>query len=146
MIDLTQNEADQLLAMEKHRINDHSYPFSAMLDKVEIPLQSVDGREQFLLDMSRGRINLLKGTYQNRARQTTILARVDFGGAPHRNPDGIEIPCPHLHRYREGYGDKWAEPIPPTFGSSDDLWNLLQRFLEYCNVTEPPLFDRELFQ
>jgi hypothetical protein len=146
MIDLTQNEADQLLAMEKHRINDHSYPFSAMLDKVEIPLQSVDGREQFLLDMSRGRINLLKGTYQNRARQTTILARVDFGGAPHRNPDGIEIPCPHLHRYREGYGDKWAEPIPAAFGSSDDLWNLLQRFLEYCNVTEPPLFDRELFQ
>jgi hypothetical protein len=32
------------------------------------------------------------------------------------------------------------------FGSSDDLWNLLARFLKYCNVTEPPVFDRELFQ
>ncbi len=146
MIDLTQAEVEQLLAMEKRRITNQSYPFTAMLGKVEIPLRSADGREQFLLDMSRGRINLLKGTYQNRARQTAILARVDFGGAPHRNPDGIEIPCPHLHRYREGYGDKWAEPVPAAFGSGDDLWNLLQRFLEYCKVTEPPLFDRELFQ
>ena len=146
MLDLTQNEADALLALEKHCLNDRSYPFSSMLGKVEIPLQSADGREQFVLDMSRGRINLLKGTYQNRARQTVILARVDFGGAPHRNPDGVEVPCPHLHRYREGYGDKWAEPIPPEFGSADDLWNLLNRFLEYCNVTQPPLFDRELFQ
>ena len=146
MLDLTQSEADALLAVEKRRINDNLHPFTAMLGKVEIPLQSLDGREQFFLDMSRGRINLLKGTYQNRARQTVILARVDFGGAPHRNPDGVEMPCPHLHRYREGFGDKWAEPLPPQFGSSDDLWNLLKRFLEYCNVTEPPLFDRELFQ
>ena len=88
----------------------------------------------------------MKGTYQNRARQTVILARVDFGGAPHRNPDGVEVPCPHLHRYREGYGTKWAEPVPPEFGSGGDPWNLLNRFLEYCNVTQPPLFDRELFQ
>jgi hypothetical protein len=146
MLDLSQSEADALLAVEKRRVNDNLHPFTAMQGKVEIPLQSADGREQFLLDMSRGRINLLKGTYQNRGRQTVILARVDFGGAPHRNPDGVEMPCPHLHRYREGFGDKWAQPLPPEFGSSDDLWNLLERFLEYCNVTEPPLFDRELFQ
>lgn len=146
MLDLTQAEADALLAVEKRRVNNETHPFTAMVGKVEIPLQSADGREQFLLDMSRGRINLMKGTYQTRGRQTVILARLDFGGAPHRNPDGVEMTCPHLHLYREGYGDKWAEPLPAKFGSTDDLWNLLNQFLKYCNVTDPPLFEQELFQ
>ncbi len=34
---------------------------------------------------------LTKGTYQNRARGVAILARLDFGGAPHRNRDDQEI-------------------------------------------------------
>ena len=146
MLDLIQAEADALLAMEKKRVNDIPHPFGSMAGKIEIPLQSADGREQFLLDINRGRINLLKGTYQNRAKQTVILARLDFGGAPHRNPDGVEIPCPHLHQYREGFGDKWAQSLPNDFGPADDFWNLLQRFLEFCNVIEPPIFERELFQ
>lgn len=84
MIDLTQGEANLLLAMEKHRTNDDSHRFSAL--RLEIPLQLVDQREHFLLDIGRGRINLLKGTYQTRAKQAVILARLDFGGQPHRNP------------------------------------------------------------
>ncbi len=52
-IHLTQSEADALIAMEKHRLNDerHSYPTSGSLI---IPLQSSDKREQFLLDIRRG--------------------------------------------------------------------------------------------
>ena len=40
---------------------------------------------------------LTKGRYQNRARNVVVLLRLDFGGAPPRNPDGSELPCPHLH-------------------------------------------------
>jgi hypothetical protein len=57
------------------------------------------------------RIDLIKGTYQNRARYVVVLVRLDFGGKPHRNPDGEEIASPHLHIYREGVGDKWAYPV-----------------------------------
>src|ERR1035437_9834335 len=88
MIDLTQAEANLLLALGKHRTNDDSHRFSAL--RLEIPLQSVNQREHFLLDIGRGRIDLVKGTYQTRAKQTAILARLDFGGKPHRNPDGEE--------------------------------------------------------
>ena len=76
----------------------------------------MDGREEFLLDIRRARIDLAKGTYQNRGREVVILARLDFGGAPHRNPDGEEIGSPHIHLYREGFGDKWAFPIPSEPG------------------------------
>jgi hypothetical protein len=144
MIDLTQIEANALLAMEKHRVNDDSHRFGAL--HLEIPLQSVDEREHFLLDIGRGRINLLKGTYQNRAKQTVILARLDFGGAPHRNPDGEEIPSPHLHIFREGYADKWAQALPAEhFINPLDSWVLFQDFLRFCKITKPPVFERELF-
>lgn len=56
-----------------------------------IPLESIDGREDFLLDVHRARIDLVKGTYQNRARHVVALVQLDFGGRPHRNPDGEEI-------------------------------------------------------
>jgi len=144
MIDLTQAEANLLLALEKHRTNDDSHRFGAL--RLEIPLQSADQREHFLLDTSRGRINLLKGTYQTRAKQTLILARLDFGGTPHRNPDGEEVPSPHLHIFREGFADKWAQPLPAEhFGDLNDPWMLFGDFLRFCNVTRPPVFERELF-
>ena len=144
-IDLTQVEADELIAMEKHSIDDDSHAFP-MGGKLTIALQSPDKREQFLLDVSTTRIDLRKGTYQNRARQAVILVRLDFGGAPHRNPDDEGIPCPHLHRYREGYGDKWATPLPgDTFPRISDLGGTLDDFMRYCNITLPPRIERGLF-
>jgi hypothetical protein len=113
---------------------------------VVVPLQSRDKREQFLLDISRGRIDLLKGTYQNRARQVVVLVRVDFGGKPHRNPDDQEVSSPHLHVYREGYGDRWAVPAPSDkFGDTSDLWRTLEDFMRFCNITQPPRIERGLF-
>lgn len=114
--------------------------------KVTVPLVSPNKRENFLLDVARGRIELKKGTYQSRARQIIILVRLDFGGPSHRNPNDEEIPCPHLHVYREGFGDKWAVPVPPeAFPNITDAWMTLSDFLKFCNVTEPPRFTRGLF-
>ena len=145
-IDITQTEADGLLAMPKVRFDDSQYAYPGTGGAVSIPLLSQDKRENFLLDISRGRIELLKGKYQARARQVVVLARLDFGGPPHRNPDDEEIPCPHLHIYREGFGDKWAFPVPPAaFSNMDDLWQTLGDFMRYCNVVEPPLIERGLF-
>jgi hypothetical protein len=111
-INPTQAEADALLAMEKHRIDDSRWDFPDPGESMHIPLVSANGRENFHLDIRRGKIDLSKGTYQNRSRQIVILARLDFGGPPHRNPDDIEVPSPHIHVYKEGYGDKWAIPLP----------------------------------
>lgn len=105
-LNLTQAETDALIRMEKHRINEQRYDFPWRGKKLILPLQSPDKRETFFLDISRGRINLAKTTYQNRGRQVVALVRLDLAGAPHRNPDGSEIPCPHFHVYREGFGDK----------------------------------------
>lgn len=145
-INLTQVEADALIGMEKHRVNEDRSDFPMGGQSVVLPLQSVDRREQFLLDLSRGRIDLAKVKMQSRGRQVVVLVRLDLGGAPHRNPDDEEIPAPHLHVYREGFGDKWATPVPADrFRDTGDVWIAFEDFLRFCNVTVPPFVERGLF-
>ena len=73
------------------------------------------------------------------------MCRLDLG-VPHRNPDGEEIPAPHLHIYREGYDDKWAYPLPQdTFTNIDDKWQIFLDFMKYCNIVDAPNFKRGLF-
>jgi hypothetical protein len=106
---------------------------------LSLPLQSPDRRENFFLDISRGRIDLRKVKLQNRARQVVVLVRLDLGGAKHRNPDGAELAAPHLHLYREGFGDKWAWAVPADkFPKTDDVWVTFNDFLRFCNITQPP--------
>lgn len=145
-INLTQAEANALIALEKHRVNEEHIDFPMGGQSVVIELQSADKREEFLLDLSRGRIDLLKVKMQSRGRQVVVLVRLDLGGAPHRNPDDEEIPAPHLHVYREGYGDKWAIPVPADrFKNVSNVWASLEDFLRFCNVTQPPHIERGLF-
>jgi hypothetical protein len=111
-VDIPQAEADALMAVKKRAADEEEWLFPAPGERIAIPLTSLDRRESFMLDVTRAQIKLTKATYQNRARAAIILMRLDIDGPPHRNPDGTAIPCPHLHVYREGYGDKWAIPAP----------------------------------
>ena len=145
-IDIPQAEADALIAMEKHYIENATWLFPAASSKLTIPLVSPDRRENFTLDITRAQIKLTKATYQNRARQAIILMRLDLDGPPHTNPDGQEIPCPHLHTYREGYADKWASPLlAARYRNVTDLFSTLGEFMRDCNITQPPQIDRGLF-
>jgi len=144
--ELTQVEADRLLGMEKIRADDLTRDYPDLGGVLIVPMISIDRTENFLLDVRRGRIDLGKVTNQNRARVVVILARLDLGGPPHRNPDDTEVPCPHLHLYREGYGDKWAYSVPAAqFADLTDLWRTFQDFMNFCNVTQRPNIVRGLF-
>jgi len=143
---LTQSDADALIAMEKHRVTNDQHDFPMFGESLTVPLQSPDKREHFLLDISRGRIDLQKVKMQNRGRQVVVLVRLDLSGPPHRNPDDTEVPVPHLHIYREGFGDKWAQPVPAGhFRNTNDLRVTLEDFLQFCNVTQPPHIEWGLF-
>ena len=145
-INLAQDEAERLIAMEKRAVDKQGWNFPGPDGRIAIPLASMDKRESFMLDVTRFQIRLTKATYQNRARVAIVLYRLDIDGAPHRNPDEQEVPCPHLHRYREGYGDKWALPAPTDrFPDTTDLLLTLDAFMKHCNITEPPAIQKTLF-
>jgi hypothetical protein len=144
-IDLSQAEADALIAMPKEPASEGTYDYPHA-GNLSIPLVSADRRENFYLDIWRSGIVLGKGRYQNRARNVVILVRLDFAGAPHRNPDGTELPCPHLHIYREGFADKWAIPLPADrFGNINDAWQSLMDFMAFCSLVRNPRIKRGIY-
>jgi hypothetical protein len=137
-VNLTQDEAANLMAMEKRAVDDKDLFFPRPGEGLAIPLTSLDKRENFMLDVTRAQIKLTKATYQNRARAVIILMRLDLDGPPHRNPDGKEIPCPHLHIYREGFGDKWAVPAPiARYTNTLDLFSTFEAFMQQCKNHRP---------
>ena len=143
---LAQADADALLALPKRRADAKERSYPDLGGEITVPLVFMDRQELFCLDIRRGRTDLAKGSYQNRARQLVILARLDFGGRPHRNPDHTRVASPHLHLYREGYADKWAFPVPVgLFANVADAWRTLEDFMQFCNVVEPPIIRRGLF-
>jgi len=142
---ITQNEADTLLAMEKYYTEAKHLVFPDLGGALRLLLYSKDQHEVFNLDITRGRVLLSKNTFQMRTRKSIILARLDLDGPPHRNPDGEELPCPHLHLFREGWGDKWAFPLPDIFYNAVDCFQTLDTFMDYCNIVEKPIITRGLF-
>lgn len=141
-----QQEADFLLALKKYDFSGEQFKFPYQGGSLRLSLHSSDKKETFNLDVTRGYIALEKITFQTRARKTVILARLDISGPPHRNPDGEEIECPHIHLYREGYGDKWAYPLPDELQAVlDNPYDLLDKFMDYCHIVGKPVIQRELF-
>ncbi|MDE0460596.1 MAG: hypothetical protein OXI15_25195 [Chromatiales bacterium] len=94
MVETNLTQADALTAMEKLRVNEKLSDFPADGAPVVMPFQSAARRDQFLVDRNHGRIDLRKVKIQNWEREAAVLAWLDVGGAPHRNPDGEEIPVP----------------------------------------------------
>jgi uncharacterized protein DUF6978 len=142
---LSQLKADELLAMPK--VCDDNLPvmFPIPDSCMAVSLKSVDGRESFVADINRkGRMKLSKCTFQKRYCTTIILLRLDVDGPPHTNPDGVFVPCPHLHRYREGWDDQWADPLPPSFSDPERLERTFWEFLTYCNVKPLPEVQRTM--
>jgi hypothetical protein len=138
-IEIPQDEADALIQMPKYRINNDTWHFPGRGRSINIPLQSEDKRNNFLLDLWRSRLELHKITYQNRSHQVIILVRLDLTGKPHKNPDDEILTGPHIHIYQEGYADKWAYPVSSdSFSDLTDQWQTLKDFMTYCNIVKEP--------
>lgn len=144
---LTQADANRLLSLLKRLVKQETLVFPSQGESGQWELKSVDGTEAFIVDAQRkSMIKVSKCTLQERYRVVEILLRLDIDGPPHDNPDGVEVPCPHIHIYREGFEDKWAFPLPvESFSDTTDLPLSLREFLVYCNVQAiPPIQGRIL--
>ena len=136
---LTQAEADALLAVQKRFVTS---PGVLTLDPGSDQTHDLvaANREEFLLDIWRGTIRLSKIRLQTRARIVYPLARLDIDGAPHTNPDGQWIAGTDLHLYREGFGDRRAQPPDPaSFPRVSDPAGALLDFLAFCNIAAVPV-------
>jgi len=129
---LTQVEADGILVMAKtfrssRTISLHVGARSAHdLD----PVDRLDLPQNLLLDVHRASIRLTKLKLQHRGAGIIVLARLDIDGPGHTNPDGVDISGTHLHLFREGFEDKWAEEIDKTEWT--DLTDMVTTVQDFC--------------
>lgn len=108
-------------------------------------LKSIDSNNVFLLDFYRGSFELSRYTFNKRYRQSIILLRYDNGGR-HTNPDGVSFDGPHIHLYKEGYGDKFAYPISElNIQNSDAMEQVLNKILHFCNIKRIPSIEIPMF-
>jgi hypothetical protein len=135
---LTQVEADELLKMAKVFLKSETLAFPSGLD-ISYDLVSVDRKEHFILDLSRSSIKFSKLKFQNRARKTIVVARLDINGPPHTNPDGKRINGTHIHFYREGYESRWAFELDLTkFTDLNSPEQVYFDFCKLCNIEPTP--------
>ena len=142
---LSKNEIDYLLSLEKNYVESQKFKFPSLGGKITIPLISDDKGEDFILDVSRSHVDILKNTFQNRARKTIVLLRLDINGAPHRNPAGKVLGGTHLHIYTEGHGDKYAYSLPEFFDDCKEPKDFLEKFMDYCHIIKKPIIEEDLF-
>ncbi len=141
---LSQEQADYYLSIRKIRAEDRYYDIEKALAKekrFQVPLKAREVKDNsFFLDISQKKI-ILKVKCQFRSvKQNVILARLDLYGV-HRNPDGTEIEAPHLHIYKEGFGDKIAVKVPEgMLKNIDDPMQVIHDFIMKYNIEEEGLF------
>jgi hypothetical protein len=139
---LSQADADGLLGMPKRYSGASVVKFAPGAD-VRADMQGIPHpEERFMLDLWRGRRNVVKIKFQTRGRNIFVLARLDINGAPHVNPDGRLIEGTHLHLYTEEYGTRVARPVGPAdFSDLSDLNSTFAEFCQMCSIVGPPVLD-----
>jgi len=140
---LSQVDADLLIGMEKICLEPYQVVHFKPGMGVEIDFVNDTEKERFRLIIERSEINTRHAKYELLARHSIPLLRLEIAGATHYNPDGTEVPCPHLHIYRPGFRDRYAKPMPHEFGDPDDPLECLRAFLGYCNAVQVPRISQK---
>ena len=142
---LPQSLADELIGVEKYPRPKTPATFPSPGDSVDVALYSVDGRQDFVFDVSAHDFSDRSAKYQTRWRTRTVLVRLCVDRHRHRNPDRTRVGRTHLHVYREGYDDRYAtDQIGDTFHDLDDVSATLFDFYKFCNIKGTPIGTRKM--
>ncbi|MCL1949137.1 MAG: hypothetical protein FWF59_05350 [Turicibacter sp.] len=134
-----------LLKIPKEFIDNSMIDMPEIGGKVRRFIRAKETPVDFILDITRGRINEVNITYFIRQdNQNKKLLRLDITDKLHINPDGEHIRAPHIHLADEGWDLKWAYPLDNAkvkhiFSNRDDMIALLQDLLKYFTVENIPL-------
>lgn len=133
---LTQEEAEDLITILKKCVDYEMYiPSKGLSDEYEV--RDVDTFSKvFAVYINRRNRFDDKCSFTLRYKKTgTILLRLDTNPTnPHTNPDGEIIIGTHVHRYVEGFDERFAMAV--DFNSSSLEQDLLY-FLNIANIEEP---------
>jgi len=133
-VKITTEQAIGLINMLKERVGETTLKFPHVGNKIEFEVQAKKDGNKFMVNISRGKIDNKKCTYQGRTYINSIaLLRLDVTNSFHINPDGTKIQGPHLHIYTEE--NEMGEAIPFNIENAD-LYDYCLSFFKKFNILE----------
>lgn len=138
-MDLIQSRADELIDLAKEVARKDAFTWAQGTQQEELVLAVGNEDLKFLLTLKRNPYEI-KSQLRTRDRHIPLI-RLD-NTAQHINPDGTVVRGPHLHRYREGFGVTWAEPV--DWYDADQPVETLFRFLDLIHTHFPNGFQEAL--
>lgn len=134
MSSLSIEQYDYLMGLGKRFVDDSTLALAKNWSK---DLLSIDEREAFILDYTKGRIEFKKMSLNKRYRSNIVLVRL-CTMKRHTNPDGTIFPDAHVHLYDEIYGNAVAYPIS-VIGLSSPFTHeeAFEKFTAFCKITSP---------
>lgn len=149
---ITDTERDQLFGTPKEFTTDEMLMLGPNPIKWSRELKGLETKGIFNLDYYSGRLEL-KYSVNHRTRKSLVLLRYcshcfhtnpeDLGGEVFRNE-------PHIHLYREGYGDRYALKVVDLFPhltpqECEDIGIIMREILSKISVQNPPLITGTLW-
>lgn len=143
----TQDEISRLITMLKQiKSQTRVIRLPSLGEQSNISLESIEKPiEPFRITINRKQ--RISGNYSflEIHGNSGILLRLDIIGPPHSNPDGTEIPCPHIHIARDDYDDSWAYAFNPSYVDNfDNLISQLYEFMRHCNIINIDNFNMQI--
>lgn len=147
MADLTDAEARILIELEKVATDKRiDIPVGAKKEHLNLARTEEPNDNIMRIYIKRGKRNINKCSFNVVYNKSITLLRLDIEpGRLHQNPDGRDVPNPHLHIYRDGYDDRYAIPAPECFTDTSNLAQSLYDLLGYSKVInrdEVEIFDQ----
>jgi hypothetical protein len=150
-MELSQDEANNLIKIEKKRNGNQSYMFPSPGTHTVVPLLSMDGTIEFTLNFYHAIIKRNKVQAAELYEKGVLLLRMCIGGKHHTNPqgsaplamfsglEGQDTGEHHLHYYAEGWGTSWSVPLDIDPSLFYPLTRLSYHFMDLCHVVDKPV-------
>ena len=142
---LLQEEYEELLKYKKKFEEDDYLHLGPHPIKWSRNIISLESHDIFIMDYTRGSIEVKKYSVNKRIKTSIIMIRYCSQGN-HTNPDGItKFSGPHLHLYKEGFDDKIAvDPSDIGISTTDTIEETIRKILKYANVQDIPVIQSDL--
>ena len=162
-IDLSQNEAIDLINTNKVVKDPTAHSFPAPGGEIILKLESEDQRSIFSLTLGRNKFELAVAYsihHMFKKSGNIPIIRLDIDGRNHKNPDAtpsltflapfrnIKVGKRHMHIYVEGFGLTWAFPVQDSimlqqfgivgdYNYTEDHIENTRAFLKLINIINP---------
>lgn len=147
---LTTEEADRLVKAPKTITNTKDYHLPSFFTNKELQERKGQVNSPLSVDGNDARLKIAsarKGRTEEEGKFSSVLiysytkdriraADLCSGKLCHMNPDGTIVEGPHLHVYKEEYGDRLAIPLSQCqeFKDPQNIPVTFMDFMEYCNI------------